>query len=748
MTHCSRLLRAATCALAFSASLIALAQGGSQAPTPTGPWMNTSLSPDQRADLVMKQLSLDDKIQLLHGTGSPGFGPANPQARDSNGGAGYVPGFPKLGIPGIQMADAAYGVTQSGKNGRYSTALPSDVGAAASWDPQAAYEYGALIGRELRDQGYTMSLGGGVNLAREPRDGRTFEYQGEDPLLAGTMVGNAMKGLQAQHMIGDIKHYAINDQESGRDAVDAVISHRAMREGDLLAFQIGLKISDAQGVMCSYNRVNGDYACENSYLLTDVLKKDWKFPGFVLSDWGGTHSTVKASHAGLDNEEPANSFFGDPLKQAVQDGQVSMAELDDHVHRVLRAEFAAGIVDDPPEKQVVNAQAGLAVAKKIEEQSIVLLRNEGNVLPMDRARVRTIAVIGRHADVGMISGGGSAQVDSPGGNAIVKPGERRTHTHQATWFSDPPLKAIKDAAPEGRVTFDDATDPAKAAAAAKGADVALVFVYQGESEGMDLKTLALGDNQDAVIEAVAAANPHTVVVLENGSPVLMPWIDKVAGVVETWYSGSDGANATAAVLFGDVNPSAKLPLTFPLSDADLPHPTLTMPPLASQGDQSKDPQERRRRDMAGKPAFTMKYDEGLKVGYKWYDAENKKVLFPFGFGLSYTTYAYSDLSVEPGDTTTVWLSVKNTGKVAGAEIAEVYSTMPAAAEEPPKRLVGWAKVMLQPGEQKEVTVEVPKERFNIWDEASHGWKVVPGEYTLMAGPSSQELPLKKAVQLK
>ncbi len=737
----------AASALALSLSIPAVAQFGPPPPKPTGPWMNTSLSPDERADLVMKQLSLDDKIQLLHGSGFPGFGPPSPQGRESNGGAGYVPGFPKLGIPGIQMADAAYGVTRSGMNGRYSTALPSDLGAAASWDPEAAYQYGALIGRELRAQGYTMSLGGGVNLTREPRDGRTFEYQGEDPLLAGTMVGNAMKGLQAQHILGDIKHYAINDQESGRDAVNAIISERAMRESDLLAFQIGLKISNAQAVMCSYNRINGDFACENKHLLTDVLKHDWQFPGFVVSDWGGTHSTVKASHAGLDNEEPSEAFYGAPLKKAVEDKQVSEAELDDHVHRMLRAEFASGLVDDPPEKMVVDVQGGLAVAKKLAEGSIVLLRNQGEVLPLDRGKVRSIAVIGQHADLGMVSGGGSAQVDPPGGNAIAKSGEKGTEWLHATWFPDAPLRAITEAAPEADVRFNGATDPAAAAASAKGADIALVFVHQWESEAMDLKTLGLSDNQDAIVEAVADANPHTIVVLENGSPVLMPWISKVAGVVESWYSGSEGAEAVAAVLFGDVNPSAKLPVTFPLSDADLPHPTITMPPPESVEDWSKDPQEMMRKIMAGLPAFPMHYDEGLKVGYKWYDAENKKVLFPFGFGLSYTTYEYSDLHVEGGDTVRVRLTVQNTGTRPGTEIAEVYTTMPAAAQEPPKRLVGFARVTLAVGEQKEVTISIPKERFAIWDETKNGWTTVPGDYTLMAGPSSQELPLKASVHM-
>src|SRR5271169_4861246 len=272
--------------------------------TQTHPWMNTSLSPDERAEMVLKEMTLDEKIDLVHGEGMPGWGPPRPNAHLGNGGAGFVLGVPRLGIPLIQMSDAAYGVRSSGENGRYSTALPSDVGMAASWDTEAACEYGALIGRELRAQGYNMTLGGGVNLTREPRNGRTFEYQGEDPILAGTMAGNMMKCEQAQHVIGDIKHYAVNDQESGRGEVDTVISKRALRETDLLAFQIGIEIGKPGAVMCSYNGVNGDFACENKYLLTDVLKKDWKFEGFVLSDWGGTHSTVEASAAGLDNEEP------------------------------------------------------------------------------------------------------------------------------------------------------------------------------------------------------------------------------------------------------------------------------------------------------------------------------------------------------------------------------------------------------------------------------------------------------------
>src|SRR5579863_3747184 len=452
------------------------------------PWMNSSLSPDERASMVVKEMTIDEKITLLHGTGMVGLSPMSPLVIHSNGGAGYTPGIPRLGIPAIQMSDAAYGIRSSGENGRYSTALPADVAGAASWDLEAGYEYGALIGRELRAQGYNMTLGGGINLTREPRDGRTFEYLGEDPVLAGKMVGAVMKGLQAQHVIGDIKHYALNDQESGRNAVNVTIDKRAARESDLLAFEIGLQESNVAAVMCSYNRVNGVYACENKYLLTDLLKKDWNFKGFVVSDWGGAHSAAKASAAGLDHEEPGWIFYGDELKKLVQSGNVPQAELDDHVHRILRAMFATGVADNPPERSVVDVEGGLEVAQKLSEQSIVLLKNNG-ALPLDASKVHSIAVIGPHADVGMISGGGSAQVDPPGGNAIMPPGKGQTRWLEPMWFPTSPLKSIQAKAAGAIVRFDSGADPAAAVALAKNSDVAIVFAYQWESEGMDLDSL-------------------------------------------------------------------------------------------------------------------------------------------------------------------------------------------------------------------------------------------------------------------
>jgi len=722
----------------------AFAQRRPQTAKPTGPWMDTSLSPDQRADLLIKEMTLDEKIAVLHGVGMPTDDPLTAENMPSNRGVGYEVGVPRLGVPGIDMSDAAYGVRSSGANGRYSTALPANVAAAASWDPNAAYEYGKLIGTELRAQGYNMSLGGGVDITREPRNGRTFEYLGEDPILAGTLVAKLIEGTQSQHVIGDIKHYAFNDQESGRNSVDITVDKRAARESDLLAFEIGVEQGHPAAVMCSYNRVLGDFACENKWLLTDVLKKDWQFPGFVLSDWGGTHSTEKASAAGLDNEEPGRFFYEARYKAAVEAGTISQAELDEHVHRILRSMFAAGVIDFPRQRGVVDPIAGMEVARKIEEGGIVLLKNKAAALPLIPARLHTIAVIGSHSDVGMISGGGSAQVDPPGGNAISPPGQGATHWQEEIWFPTSPMKAIEARAPKATVKYDSGDDPAAAAALAKTADVAVVFAYQWESEGMDLPSLSLPHNQDALIAAVAAANPHTVVVLETGSPVTMPWVDAPAAIVEAWYAGSDGANALGNVLFGSVNPSGKLPNTFPKSDADLPHPTVTQPPPESRHfDGAATPEQWAH----GLPPFPVSYDEGVKVGYKWYDAEKKPVLFPFGYGLSYTTYRYSGLSVTPGDKVKVTFTVANTGVREGAEIAEVYAALPASADEPPMRLVGWSKVWLKPGEQKKVEIEVDPKYLSIFDEAKDGWTLVPGDYTIMAGGSSDKLPLTAKVKL-
>ncbi len=748
-------------ALAFATFLAchgALAQFPGMTPAKHFPWSDKSLSPDARADMVIKEMTLDEKIQLLHGPGWQAlFAPqeSGPLTR-AIAILGFIPGVPRLGIPDLQMTDSNQGVSMAGAKGRYATALPSGEAMASAWDPALSYEIGTMLGHEMRAMGFNMSLGSGINMIREPRNGRTFEYKGEDPVLAGTLAGQELKAEKALHLITDVKHYAVNDQDSGRIVVNSIISRRAMRESDLLAFQIALQDSGAGAVMCSYNKINGTYGCENSYTLTDVLKKDLGFKGFVVSDWGATQSTTMAAMAGLDIEMPGNDSFGAPLKKAVESGEVPMDRLNDMVHRVLRTEFDSGIVDYPPQPESPNVMHGFEVAQKTAEEGAVLLKNDREQLPLNASSLRSIAVIGGHADVGVMSGGGSSQVSPAGGNPVPPPPELAKNPMTAfmlveVYQRSAPLKGIQQEAPQATVKFDSGADPASAAALAKSSDVAIVFATQHASEGMDLKNLSLPDNQDALIEAVAAANPHTIVVLETGGAVLMPWIDKVAAVVESWYPGIRGSEAIANVLFGDVNPSGKLPLTFPKSEADLPHPIHVGPP--------KPDADHPMPKLAGAPGligmamgigpfFDVNYDEGLKVGYKWYDAEKKPVLFPFGFGLSYTTFAYSALKITPGDTTTVSFTLKNTGKRAGSEIAEVYASLPESAGEPPNRLVGWTRIDLAPGESKQATVSVSRDRLTVFDEGSDSWKVPAGQYTIRVGASSRNLPLQQAVSFE
>ena len=705
---------------------VALAQ---PAPPAAGPWMNKALTPDERADLIVKAMTLDEKISLLHGNGWKEVGvPPERLPLRALGNAGFIPGIPRLGVPDLQMADATVGVTHSSLFGRYSTPLPSTIGEAASWDVNLAREYGDLIGRELRDQGYTMTLGGGMDLTREARNGRNFEYRGEDPVLAGTIAGVDMKALQAQHIVGDLKHYAMNDQESGRSFVNVKVGKRAMRESDLLGFEIALKSSNSGAVMCSYNLVNGDYACENNYLLNEVLKKDFGFQGFVVSDWSATHSTAKAANAGLDVQMPEAIYFGAPLKKAVEAGEVSMARLDNMVHRVMRSEFAVGLFDNPPDRRVPDVFHGLEVAERVAEQSIVLLKNAGGQLPLG-SNIHSIAVIGSHADVGVVSGGGSGRVDPIGGNAVPEAGE-------TVWHRSSPLKAIRALAQGAKVAYDPGTDANRAAALGKASDVAIVFVNQPTSEGDDVLTLSLPDKQDALVSAVVAANPHTIVVIESGGAITMPWIGQVSAVLEAWYPGTRGGEAIASILFGRANPTAKLPVTFAKSEADLPHPVETRQPEAHEGDMQ--PISEGAEWIVNTRRFDIEYDEGLLVGYKWYDAKQKLPLFPFGYGLSYTTYSYSGLKVSAGQ---VAFEVKNTGKRAGAEIAEGYATLPQAAGEPFKRLVAFTKIALEPGESKVVSLELDPHYLSIFNEDKNGWELVAGEYTVQVGGSSRDLPL-------
>jgi beta-glucosidase len=707
--------------------------GGNASSTPTPSPTPTPTTPDARADAMIAKMTQAQELQMVQGgvTTDLTYGYSVPL-----GAAGYVPGISALGIPELYLADGSVGV---GNGVGPATALPSSIASAASWDTTEATKYGTVIGTELSDYGINVNLGGNINLTgREPRDGRTFETKGEDPILAGKIAAAHLNAIQALHVIGDIKHFAFNDQETGRSTANAIIDDRSGRESDLLAFEIGVKDANVQSVMCSYNLTNGQYDCENSYLLNQVLKHDWNYAGFVMSDWWATQSTVNAANNGLDQEQPNEQYFS-TLGTAITDGQVSQSRLDDMVHRILRAMYEVGVFDYPQKIQPIPAAADAAVAQDIEEQGAVLLKNAANQLPLNAATVQSIAVIGSNANTAVLSGGGSAQVQ-PVGGSMTGPQPCPPCWATVTWDLSSPMSAIQAKAPNAKVQYADGSDATAAAALAASSQVAIVFVSQWASEGMDETSLNLTDltsatpiDQDALVAAVAAANPHTIVVVESGGPIVMPWLSQVGAVLEAWYPGQSGGPAIADLLFGVTNPSGKLPLTFPASVSQLPRPSIPQPPAD------------------GSP-FAVDYTiEGYNVGYKWYDVKGFTPLFYFGYGLSYTTFqitngaVVNNLASASKPNFQVTFNLANTGAVAGAEVAQVYLGLPAGLNEPPRRLVGWQKVLLQPGASQAVTIEVDQNDsshpMSYWDTTTDAWTVAPGVYTVYLGDSENAASL-------
>ncbi len=718
------LMAAAVGGLALAAAP-ALAQSANTSADAAKPWLNPALSPDQRADMVVKAMTLPEKLQLVmgyFGTDAPWKGFARPKDSLADS-AGFVAGIPRLGVPNQWQTDAGVGVaTQRSPHPRLRSSLPSGVATAATWDPALAFAGGAMIGHEARMSGFNVQLAGGVDLQRDPRNGRNFEYGGEDPLLAGTIVGNEIKGIQSNHIISTVKHYAFNDQETNRFSIDVKVGDQAARTSDLLAFEIAIETGHPGSVMCSYNRVNGVYACENPYLLGEVLKKDWGYPGYVMSDWGATHSTIPAAMAGLDQESgqpfDVSVYYGAALKEAVSDGYVSPERLDDMDRRILRSMFAEGLFDQPvtgDQSAGIDYVADGKATQADEEGAIVLLKNQGDLLPLDHAR--RIVLIGGHADVGVLSGGGSSQVYPRGG--LATPDEGPSGFPGPMVF-DPssPMKGIA-ARTHAEVTYVDGKDLAAAAKAAAGADVVVVFATQWLAESLDAKDLALPNNQDALIDAVAKANPHTVVVLETGGPVLMPWADEVGAVVEAWYPGTSGGEAIARVLTGEVDPSGHLPATFPAAESQLPRTHMDGDPTQVDGDASAH--------------FHTDYDvEGAAVGYKWFDLKGLKPLFAFGHGLSYTQFAFSGLKAEVKDgAVTARFHVANTGAREGSAVPQVYVSPVAGGWEAPKRLGGWKKLALEAGAGAEAEVAVDPRLLAVWDSPSKTWKIADGDYQLI-----------------
>ncbi|MDO8379962.1 beta-glucosidase [Phenylobacterium sp.] len=714
----------------------------------TEAWMDKTLSPDARAKLLIEQLTLDEMISLLHG---PMPAMVSPPPADAAMGAGYVPGVERLGIPPLNETDASLGIAnpRQVRPGDGATGLPCGLALASTWDPELAHAAGAMVGSEARDKGFNVLLGGGANLTREPRCGRNFEYLGEDPLLAGVLAGEAIKGAQSNDIVCTIKHFALNDQETCRHVVDACIDEGALRESDLLAFQIAIERGDPGSVMCAYNRVNGEWAGENDFLLNQVLKRDWGYRGWVMSDWGAVHSTAKAVLAGLDQESgeqlDKQVYFGAPLKEAVEQGEVSFERLTDMVARILRSLFDKGVFDNPAAKRFTDYAANAQVAQAAAEAGIVLLKNDG-VLPLSGS-LRKIAVIGAHADVGVLSGGGSSQVIPVGGPGLSLPVAGAAGAFaNITYHPSAPLAAIRDMTRNTQVTFSAGTDPAQAADLARDADVAIVFADQWATEAEDLPSLSLPGHQDALIEAVAAANPRTVVVLETGTPVLTPWLDRVSAVLEAWYPGTRGGEAIANILFGAVNPSGRLPISFPREVEDLVRPEIPGqifgPPEEGRTIPTSRPDVQQH-----KGRFSVEHLEGADVGYRWFAKHGTATLFPFGFGLSYTRFAHSGLELTGGETLTASFEVKNTGAVAGIDTPQVYVTVTGSDGQPSQRLIGWARVALAPGESRRVSVTADRRLLANYDVALPGWRIAAGPVAVVVGTSAEDATLHGEVEV-
>lgn len=683
--------------LLMAAVSVAIATGGFLVPVQASangqPWMDKDQSPSARADELLAAMTLSDKVNMLHGVDT---------SQSPVPTVGYIAPIPRLNVPGITMTDGPAGVRDGSDK---STALPSPSAEAASFDPKVAQAYGSALGGDARALGQDQVFGPGMNIQRVPTNGRNFEYYSEDPYLSGTMAGADVRGIQSHGVIATVKHYVANNQETDRTTVSANMDDRTLHEIYEKNFDVAIADGNPGSVMCSYNKINDVYACDNSETLGS-LRSQLGFTGFVVSDYPATHATSSIKD-GLNVELPTGVFNTQANVQAALDrGSITVADIDDRVRETLTVLFKFGLFDrDSTARGTIDQSADNAAAQRIETQSAVLLKNQGNVLPLGSS-TQKIAVIGAPAKTSA-QGGGSSQVDP--------------------LSTDNAYDAIVSrAGSSATVSYADGSDTDQAAAAAKSADVALVFVKDDESEGGDRPDLRLPGKQDALISAVAAANPHTVVVLQTGSAVLMPWLDKVSGVLQTWYPGARGGAATAQLLWGDANPSGKLPQTWPASNKQTPAGTQAQyPGINDEGD----------------------YSEGIYVGYRWYDKNNQTPLFPFGYGLSYTGFRYSDLTLQhssgtSGDPVTVSFKVTNTGDRAGAEAPQLYVSKPdTLAPTPPRELGAFTKVQLAPHQTKTVTLTVNPRELSYWDSGAQAFTVQDGSYTIAVGGSSASLPL-------
>jgi beta-glucosidase len=664
------------------------------------PWCDTNMSPGRRADLLLHALTQDEKIRLLAGVASTH--------------TGQTAAIPRVGLRSVFLTDDSKGVKQGP-----ATALPIPLAVAASFDTHMADLAGSVIGNEAKHKGNDILLGPTVNIMRTPLGGRTFEAFGEDPYLVSHTAVPWIDGLQRQGVIGEVKHFCCNNQEGPPYSAEKMYSssnldERTLREIYLPGFEAAVKKAHVGSIMCAYNRVNEDWACENQHLLTDILRKEWGFKGVVISDWQAQHNTVSAMRNGLDVEMPTPvDYSANNINAALSAGLITQAEIDGHVRNLLRTLFAYGFMDRPafPDDDHINFAKHETVGMKMEERGMVLLKNNG-LLPLHLSKLRSIALIGPQARI----------YDNGSGTDDVIP-ER----------FDTPMSAFRDrVGSRMKLKYDDGSDTTSAAATAKSADVAIVFASDNEGEDREKVAPTVDGsapnsmqptNQTALINAVAAANKHTIVVLQTGDPVVTPWRNKVAAMIETWYPGEAGGAALAHVLFGDVDPGGRLPVTFPASTNEYPTSN----------------------DATANNGLEVTYNEGVFVGYRWYDENHVTPAYPFGFGLSYTTFRYSALHINGA---TVRVTVTNTGRRTGIAVPQLYLGLPSpssSVQQPPRQLKGYRSVRLKPGQHVRVTFPLDERAFSYWDVTTNGWRVARGCYRVYVGSSSRAVALRGVI---
>ena len=708
------------------------------------PWMDKSLSPRERAEKLVAAMTLEQKIAQLHGAMKTINIYALPSADEMNAMSAeeqdqlmaqiqvqrHVKGIEELGIPRFRITNGPVGVGMGdGHPSPAATALPMSIGLAAGFDPELAREYGDIIGSETATIGQHVLEGPGVCLHRTPIAGRNFEYFSEDPYLSGVMGVEVTKAIQEHGIIAMGKHYVVNDQEYERFRTSVEVDEHVLRELYLLPFEMLVKDGDIAAIMSAYNRVRGVYATENRYILNDILRDEWGFQGYVQSDFWSCRSAAGSLNAGMDHEMPDAKWLNETnVKNALEDTSLEIQTVDRALIRRYTQMFRFGQFERPYNPGEIDAKGHGAISRKIGSQTAVLLKNEGEMLPLNPKAYGTIVIIGQSEFVDDACNGG-------GGSSKVTP-----------LYTVPPVEGMQNVlqglgsdTKVSKVTVaKDLSNLEEAKSAATEADVVILMPGLVATEGADLPSPNMLNDQNRMVDELLEINPQTVVVMKDSSPVMMPWISKAKAVLEAWNQGTEDGHVVADLLFGLVNPSGKVPTTYAASEGDLLY---------------ADKPERYPGTDEGNGFPVIRYSEGLNMGYRWFQSQEIKPLFPFGYGLSYTSFELSGFSVTPSQTDgkspiTVNVTVTNTGKVAGAEVVQVYLGIPVKGQ-PPKRLVGFQKVYLEPNESREVTITIDPIATNhpmsVWDYYDHDFVVKPGEYTVYLGTSSEDTPYKGTV---